>query len=92
MLAPINMRSSAYGVRCPTSHTNLHQDDDTQIYFAAASLAMRELAEQHGVDFDGLLTDASEHFRQPSVKPALPRLTDDIIKELVEDDNQSLDG
>ena len=92
MLAPGNMKSSAYGVRRPSSHANLARDNDPNIDFAAAASAMRKLAEQHDVDFDSLLTDASEHFRQPGAEAVVPPLTDEIIKELVEDDNQSLDG
>ena len=84
LAAPGQLRSVPYGRIDPQA--------TVEIDFAGTEAAMRELAAQQGIDFDGLVNEAAEHFQGAAVRPRQVALTQEEIESLTDDDGRAIAG
>ncbi len=88
--APSEVRTLAYQSVGGIQAFHLSQRRVAEIDFVRAEIAMRTLATEQGLDFDGLVKDASSQFQQSIARPTGTKLSDADIRNLVDDDDQAI--
>lgn len=92
LLAPSEVSNRAYGSDYRAQQIPFEQSRASEIDFARAETAMRELAARQGVDFDGLIKAASQHFQRSDARAAEVELSEVDIQNLVDDDDQAINS
>ncbi len=90
--APSQVRTLAYRSVSGIAPLRLSKSCVAEIDFVKAEIAMRTLATEQGLDFDGLVKDASSQFQQSIVRPTCTKLSDADIRNLVDDDDQAINS